>query len=212
MLSDTTIRRGSYLTAALALITLAAGCAGTAVDFADLPTAATASPTGEYLIGPGDTLEIFVWRQSELSVTVPVRPDGRVSTPLVEDIMAVGSTPTQLARQIEEVLSEFIRSPQVNVIVQGFVGTFGEQIRVLGQAAQPRAIPYRDRMTLMDVMIEVGGLTQFAAGNRSRVVRSVDGRSEEIRVRLDDLINRGRIEQNMLMRPGDVVIIPEAVF
>jgi len=176
------------------------------------PSEATASPTGEYLIGPGDTLEIFVWRQPELSATVPVRPDGKISTPLVEDLVAVGKTPTQLAREMEEVLSEYIRSPEVNVIVQSFVGTFAEQIRVLGQAAQPRAIPYRERMTLLDVIIEVGGLTNFAAGNRTRVVRTVDGSSQEIRVRLDDLIKRGEIEHNILMRPGDIVIIPEAVF
>lgn len=176
------------------------------------PAQATASPTGEYLIGPGDSLEIFVWREPELSVTVPVRPDGRISARLVEDIVAVGKTPTQLAREIETALSRYLRSPEVNVIVQGFVGTFGEQIRVIGQAAQPRAIPYRDRMTLLDVMIEVGGLTQFAAGNRGRVVRTVDGESREIKVKLDDLVNRGDTSKNMLMQPGDIVIIPEAIF
>lgn len=191
---------------------LLAACGGSGVRPADLPAAAVASETGEYLIGPGDTLEIFVWRQPELSVTVPVRPDGRISTPLVEDLVAVGRTPTELAGEIETVLSEYIRAPEVNVIVQGFVGTFGEQIRVLGQAAEPRSIPYRERMTLMDVMIEVGGLTPFAAGNRSRVVRTVDGETQEIRVRIDDLINEGELDQNLLMRPGDVVIIPEAMF
>jgi polysaccharide export outer membrane protein len=177
-----------------------------------MPITATGSVSGDYVIGPGDTLEVFVWRQPELSVTVPVRPDGRISTPLVEDVVAVGKSPTALANEIERVLGEFIRDPEVNVIVQGFVGTFGEQIRVLGQAAQPASLPYRERMTLMDVIIEVGGLTEFAAGNRSRVVRTVDGQSQEIRVRLDDLINRGVMEHNMLMRPGDVVIIPEAIF
>jgi polysaccharide export outer membrane protein len=167
---------------------------------------------GAYLIGPGDTLQVFVWGQPDLSVTVPVRPDGRVSTPLIEDIEAVGKTPTELAREMERVLSEFVRSPEVNVIVQNFVGTFAGQVRVLGQAAQPRAVPYRERMTLLDVMIEVGGLTRFAAGNRAKVVRNVDGRSVEIRVKLDDLLNRGRIEENIPMQPGDIVIIPEAVF
>jgi polysaccharide export outer membrane protein len=176
------------------------------------PEAATASPTGDYLIGAGDSLQIFVWRQPELSVTVPVRPDGRISTPLIEDIVAVGKTPTQLAREMEQALSQYIRAPQVNVIVQGFVGIAGDQIRVLGQAAQPRSVPYRDRMTLLDVVIEVGGLTQFAAGNRSRIIRTVDGTSDEIRVRLDDLVNRGQVEENVAMRPGDVLIIPEAVF
>ncbi len=199
------------LAPALVLGTLLVACGHTQERGDSLP-AATASETGEYLIGPGDTLQVFVWGQPDLSVTVPVRPDGRVSTPLIEDIVAVGKTPTQLAREMEQVLSEYIRSPEVNVIVQGFVGTFGRQIRVLGQAAEPRAVPYRDRMTLLDVMIEVGGLTRFAAGNRSRVVRTVDGRSREIRVRLDDLMNRGRIEENIVMQPGDIVIIPEAVF
>lgn len=175
-------------------------------------TPVSASANGEYLIGPGDSLQVFVWRQPELSVTIPVRPDGRISTPLVEDLEAVGKTPTQLARELEMVLSEYIRAPEVNVIVQGFVGMAGAQVRVLGQAVQPRAVPYRDGMTLMDVIIEAGGLTQFAAGNRSRVVRTVDGESEEMRVRLDDLMNRGRIKENMVMQPGDIVIIPEAVF
>jgi polysaccharide export outer membrane protein len=167
---------------------------------------------GEYLIGPGDSLQVFVWGQPELSVTVPVRPDGRVSTPLVEDLEAVGKTPTQLAREMEHVLSEYVRSPQVNVIVQKFVGTFGNQIRVLGQAVRPGAVPFRERMTLLDVMLEVGGLTKFAAGNRAHVVRNVDGRSVEKRVRLDNLLNRGKIEENIPMEPGDIVIVPEAVF
>jgi polysaccharide export outer membrane protein len=164
------------------------------------------------LIGPGDTLQIFVWGQPELSVTVPVRPDGRVSTPLIEDLVAVGKTPTQLAQEMEGVLAEYLRSPEVNVIVQEFVGTFGTQIRVLGQVVRPGVVPYRERMTLLDVMIEVGGLTQFAAGNRSRLVRTVDGTSQEFRVRVDDLVNEGRIEENVAMQPGDIVIVPEAVF
>lgn len=173
---------------------------------------AEGTPASDYLIGPGDTLQVFVWGQPDLSVTVPVRPDGRVSTPLIDDLQAVGKTPTQLKGEMEQILSEYIRSPEVNVIVQSFVGTFANQIRVLGQASRPRAVPYRDKMTLLDVMVEVGGLTRFAAGNRSRVVRVVDGESREIRVRLDDLLNRGKIKENMLMSPGDTVIIPEAIF
>jgi polysaccharide export outer membrane protein len=174
--------------------------------------AVSASPSGEYLIGPGDTLQIFVWRQQDLSATVPVRPDGRISTPLVEDIVAVNKTPTQLAREIEEVLAAYVRAPEVNVIVQGFVGTPGAQVRVLGQAVQPRSVPYRERMTLLDLVMEAGGLTEFAAGNRSRLIRNVDGEQQEIRVKLHDLVQRGDLEHNLLMRPGDVVIIPEAVF
>jgi len=198
------------LFAALLIGALSGGCASAQKS----PEGAAAPPadTGEYSIGPGDTLQVFVWGQPDLSVTVPVRPDGRVSTPLIEDLEAVGKTPTQLAREMERVLGEYIRSPEVNVIVQKFVGTFADQIRVLGQAAQPKAVPYRERMTLLDVMIEVGGLTKFAAGNRTRVVRTVDGQSKELRVRLDDLMNRGRVKENMLMQPGDIVIIPEAVF
>ncbi len=168
--------------------------------------------TGEYVIGPGDSLEVFVWGQPDLSVTVPVRPDGRVSTPLIDDLVAVGKTPTQLAAEMQEVLSEYIRSPEVSVIVQDFVGTFGSQIRVLGQVIEPGPVPYRERLTLLDVITEVGGLTEFAAGNRGRLVRTVDGTSEEFRIRVDDLVNKGRIEENVLMRPGDVVIIPEAIF
>jgi len=195
------------------LCALVAGCGGAAVRATDMSVIdASGGSSSEYLIGPGDTLEVFVWREPELSVSIPVRPDGKISTPLVEDLVAVGKTPTQLAREIETVLGEYIRAPQVNVIVQDFVGTFGEQIRVLGQAAEPRSIPYRERMTLLDVIIEVGGLTEFAAGNRSRVIRTVNGETREIRVRLDDLINRGRLAENMPMLPGDIVIIPEAVF
>jgi polysaccharide biosynthesis/export protein len=194
---------------------LLSGLCGWAASVAGQPRnnePASASPTGEYLIGPGDTLEIFVWRQEDLSVTVPVRPDGRISTPLVEDLVAVNKTPTELAREIESALAEYVRSPQVNVIVQGFVGTPGAQVRVLGQAVQPRSIPYRDRMTLLDVILEAGGLTEFAAGNRSRLIRNVDGESREIRVRLDDLVRKGKIEHNVALQPGDILIIPEAVF
>ena len=176
------------------------------------PAVSPAATTQEYLIGPGDTLQVFVWEEPELSVTVPVRPDGRVSTPLIEDLTAVGKTPTQLEQEMERILSEFIRSPQVSVIVQTFVGTFENQIRVLGQAAQPKSVPYRDGMTLLDVMLEVGGLTEFAAGNRARVVRVVDGESKEIRVKLADLLRRGKVKENIPMRPGDIVIIPEAIF
>lgn len=183
-----------------------------AQDRGDLAVPDVSSASEDYLIGSGDMLQVFVWNEPELSVTVPVRPDGRVSTPLIEDIVAVGKTSTQLAREMEQVLSEYIRSPVVNVIVQRFVGTFGSQIRVLGQVVRPGAVPYREGMTLLDVISEVGGLTKFAAGNRARLVRTVDGRSRESRVRLNDLLNRGRIEENVPMQPGDIVVVPEAVF
>jgi polysaccharide export outer membrane protein len=205
----------SALAARFAVVLLTLGVAVTAVaqpaDAAGgAPPAAVAD--NDYQIGAGDTLQVFVWRQPDLSVTVPVRPDGRISTPLIEDVVAVGKTPTQLAHEIEQKLSEYVRSPQVNIIVQKFVGTFSGQVRVLGQAAQAKSVPYRDGLTLLDVMIEVGGLTQYAAGNRSDVVRTEGAKSKKIRVRLNDLVNRGKIEENIPMKPGDVVIIPEAVF
>ena len=167
----------------------------------------------EYQIGPGDILQIFVWQNPEVSVTVPVRPDGMVSTPLIEEIEAVGKTPKQLARDMEAELARYIKTPQVNVIVTQFVGVFDKQIRVVGQAAQPRAIPYRQNMTVLDVMIEVGGLSETAAGNRAKIIRELpDGTTEEIKVRINDLLNKGKIEQNVRLRPGDVLMIPESVF
>lgn len=169
----------------------------------------TAAPT-QYLIGPGDELEIFVWRNPELSVKVPVRPDGRVSTPLVEDMQAAGKTPTQLARDLEVALSSFVKTPQVNVIVHDFVGTFGEQIRVVGKATAPMALPYRRSMTVLDVMIAVGGLAEGAAGNRAKIIRRYGGQQTEIKVRIDDLLNDGAIAENVEMLPGDVLIIPES--
>jgi polysaccharide export outer membrane protein len=168
--------------------------------------------SNDYQIGPGDNLQVFVWRQPELSTTVPVRPDGMISTPLVEDMRAVGKSPTELARDIEEVLSEYIRSPQVTIIVEQFVGTFGAQIRVLGEVQTPGAVPYRERMTLLDVLLEVGGLTEFASGNRGKLVRTVDGKTEEMRVRLDKLLNKGDLSENVEVRPGDVVVVPASVF
>jgi polysaccharide biosynthesis/export protein len=168
--------------------------------------------TSQYLIGPGDRLQVFVWRNPEISVIVPVRPDGRISTPLVEDMVAVGKTPSELSRDIEQVLAKYVRTPIVTVIVTDFVGTFGEQIRVIGQAANPKALSYREKMTLLDVMIQVGGLAQFAAGNRAKLVRYEGGEETVLRVRLQDLVEKGDISANMPMRPGDVLIIPEARF
>jgi polysaccharide export outer membrane protein len=188
------------------------GCTSGGPLGTDLPGGGNAIVANEYIIGPGDRLSVFVWRNEDISVTVPVRPDGKISTPLVEDMQAVGKTPTQLARDIEAVLQEFVRMPQVNIIVEEFVGTFGEQIRVVGQAAEPQALAYRERLTLLDVMIEVGGLTEFASGNRARVVRNESGQSREIHVRLDDLMNDGDMTQNIAMRPGDVVVIPGSFF
>jgi polysaccharide biosynthesis/export protein len=174
------------------------------------PDVSAESASAQYLVGPGDTLNVFVWRNPELSVIVPVRPDGRISTPLVEDMQAVGKTPTQLARDMETALANFVKTPQVNIIVTQFVGTFGEQIRVVGQATQPKALAYRRHLTVLDVMIEVGGLTKGAAGNRAKILRRYNGQQQEIRVRLDDLLNQGNTGENVEMLPGDVLFIPES--
>jgi polysaccharide biosynthesis/export protein len=165
-----------------------------------------------YRIGTGDNLNVFVWRNPDFTVTVPVRPDGRVSIPLVEDLVAVGKTPKELANEIELALSTYIRDPIVTVMVTEFVGTFSEQVRVVGEAGRPMALSYRQGMTLLDVMIAVGGLTEFAAGNRAALVRSEGGKQKEYRVRIADLLKDGDVSANVEMRPGDVLIIPETWF
>jgi polysaccharide export outer membrane protein len=165
----------------------------------------------DYLIGPGDELEIFVWDHNDLTTNVQVRPDGKISTPLVEDLQAAGRSPTLLARDIERVLTQYVRSPVVTVIVHGFVGETQQQIRVVGQAAQPKALQYRAGMTVLDVIIAVGGLSEFAAGNRAQIVRNVNGSQTQIRVRLNDLLNGGHLDGNVRMMPGDVLVIPQSV-
>lgn len=197
---------------ALFAICLLQACQSSTPVLEQVEPTAPRTDTGDYIIGPGDNLNINVWNNPEVSASVPVRPDGKISTPLVEDMQAVGKTPAELGRDIELVLSEYIRTPKVTVIVSGFVGTFGEQIRVVGQAVNPQSISYRDRMTLLDVMIEVGGLSQFAAGNRAKIVRWQDGKQVEIPVRVEDLVEKGRIEANVVMQPGDVLVIPESRF
>jgi polysaccharide export outer membrane protein len=166
----------------------------------------------EYLIGPGDGLHIYVWRNPEVSQAVPVRPDGKITTPLVEDMPASGKTPTQLARDMEKVLSKFIQQPVVTVTVTSFFGPYGEQIRVIGQVAKPQALPYRENMSLMDVLIAVGGLAEFADGNGANVIRNVSGKQHKINVRLNDLIKKGDVSADMPMRPGDVLVIPQSFF
>lgn len=165
-----------------------------------------------YIIGPGDNVNIFVWRNPEVSNSVPVRPDGKITTPLVEDLQASGKTPTELAREIEKVLATYIKDPSVTVIVTGFVGPYDQQIRVVGEAAKPQALPYKERMTLLDVMIAVGGLTEFAAGNRTTLVRRVNGEELEYQLRVDDLIQNGDMSANAYMLPGDILIVPESWF
>lgn len=194
--------------------TLLSACGGAPVTQpAGAPATAPAANAAEYRIGSGDQLNVFVFNQPDLSVTVPVRPDGLISTPLIENMQAAGKTPSELARDMEKTLAEYIRSPTVNIIVTNFVGTYGDQIRVVGQAANPQALAYRSGMTVLDVMIAVGGLGEFAAGNRARLVRKgPNGETQEMRVRLDDLLNDGDIKANMVVQPGDVIIIPESRF
>ncbi|WP_373318494.1 XrtA/PEP-CTERM system exopolysaccharide export protein [Alteromonas salexigens] len=166
----------------------------------------------QYLIGPGDRLSIFVWRNPEISGEYIVRPDGKLTTSLVEDIDVSGRTPSMLARELEEKLSTYINNPRVTVSVSSFSGPLSEQVRVIGEAANPQAINYREHMTLLDLMIAVGGLTEFADGNNAKLVRVIDGKSKTYEINIDDLIRDGDIAENVDMLPGDVVIIPEAWF
>jgi len=170
-----------------------------------------AAVAADYLIGPGDSLHIFVFQNDELSTTVPVRPDGKISTPLVEDMVAVGKTPSQLARDIEKSLTEYVKSPKVNVVVMGAMSVFS-QVKVIGQVVHPQALPYRDGMTVLDAVLAVGGLAPFAAGNRAHLVRSDHGKNSEIKVKLDALVNNGDMRQNLPLRPGDVLVVPESRF
>ncbi|MBV9537658.1 MAG: polysaccharide export protein [Acidisphaera sp.] len=170
------------------------------------------TPGPEYVIGPGDGLGIFVYRSPELSIDVPVRPDGRISIPLVPDIAASGRTPTQLSGDIADKLKQYVKDPVVTVIVRSFIGPFDRQVRVIGEATDPQAIAYRDHMTLLDVMIATKGLTRYAAGNSASIVRRTPQGDQVIKVRLDDLLKDGDITQNVDMRPGDTLIIPQTWF
>jgi polysaccharide export outer membrane protein len=169
------------------------------------------SPSSEYLIGPGDTLQVFVWRNPDLSSTVPVRPDGKISTPLSEDMVAVGKTPTQLARDIEKVLAEYVKSPQVNVIVTQPLSAFS-QVKVIGQVVKPQSLAYRDGMKVLDAVLEVGGLGPFAAGNRAKLIRMRNGKENEIKLKLEALVEHGDMTQNLTLLPGDVLVVPQSRF
>lgn len=185
--------------------------AAPAVGATVAPPARVSAPEADaYIIGPGDTLQVFVWRNPDLSATIPVRPDGKISTPLVEDLVAVGKTPSQLARAIEKVLADYVRSPQVNIIVTQPVSTLS-QVKVIGQVAKPQAVAYHEGLTVLDVVLSVGGMSQFAAGNRAKIMRMQDGKQREIHVKLASLIN-GDMKQNVLMKPGDVLVVPESFF
>ena len=213
------VRAGS-LALLLLLPALTAGCSmfsgknDSTIDASALEKKSEVKLAEEYVIGSGDTLSIFVYRNPDLSEGgVSVRPDGRISTPLIEDIVAAGKTPTMLAREIEERLKKFIQDPNVTVIVRNFIGPPDRQVRVIGEATDPIAIPYRDHMSLLDVMIAIKGLTKYASGNRSIIVRLLpDGKQQSIRVRINDLIKDGDISQNLEMAPGDTLIIPQSWF
>lgn len=190
-------------------VAVAAGCAQTG-DFPPAPSAA-ASPGYNYIVGPGDSLNIIVWRNPELSMVVPVRPDGKLSTPLVDEMVVQGKTSIEVARDVEKALSKYVRDPVVTVIVTSFIGPYSEQIRVVGEAAKPQFLPYKQKMTLLDVMIAVGGLTDFANGNAATIYRASEG-DKRYSVRIRDLIKRGDISANVEMKPGDVLIIPQGWF
>jgi len=192
----------------LALVLLLGGCSTA------YPPVAAPGPRIDrpYLVGPGDTLNVVVWRNPELTMIVPVRPDGKITTPLVEDLQASGKTPNQIAREIERVLSRYVQSPVVTVIITTFAGPYSQQIRVIGEATKPQALAYRENMTLLDVMIAVGGITDFAAGNKASILRNEEGKTHQFRVLLTDLLKSGDPSANVEMRPGDILIIPQSFF
>ena len=192
----------------LGLVLMLAGCGA---SHPPLPQSGHA-PDAPYLVGPGDVLNVVVWRSPELSMSVPVRPDGKITTPLVEDLQASGKTTTQIAREVEQVLKRYVQSPVVTVMVTSFAGPYSQQVRVIGEVAKAQALAYREKMTLLDVMIAVGGLTDFAAGNRASILRSDGGKSQQFAVRLHDLMRAGDLSANVEMRPGDVLVIPQSYF
>ena len=204
-----TLKKSFRTLALVAMASLMVACASVP-DHPPAPGVA-ATPDYNYIVGPGDSLNIIVWRNPELSMSVPVRPDGKVATPLVDELVAQGKTSTEIARDVEQALSKLVRDPVVTVIVTNFVGPYSEQIRVVGEAAKPQALPYKQKMTLLDVMIAVGGLTDFADGNGAVITRAAEG-DKRYSVRLKDLVKRGDISANVEMKPGDILIIPQGWF
>ena len=206
-------RAGWSWLAAMALAAPAlAGCHGAAPE-ASASTEPAQVAGAPYVIGPGDQLSVFVYQSPQLSVpNLLVRPDGRISLPLVPDLAAAGKTPTELSKDIEGKLKDYVKEPNVSVLVSGFVGPLDRQIRVIGEATEPLSIPYRDKMTVLDVMIQTKGLTRYAAGNRAVIVRQVGGKRQRLKVRLSDLLRDGDIDQNVQMLPGDMLIIPQSWF
>jgi polysaccharide export outer membrane protein len=204
------MKRTSMMRTAAVVLTASVLAACSSSSLPPAPAKA-AQPTYNYQIGAGDTLAVSVWRHPELSTTVPVRPDGKVTTPLIEDITAIGRTPADLSREIEQRLAKFVREPSVTIAVTNFVGNTSEQVRVVGQAAKPAALDYKQGMTLLDVMILVGGITDNAAGNRAILIRQSES-NKQYSVRLRDLLKGGDVSANVEVLPGDVIMIPESYF
>lgn len=197
----------------LAVVAMAlTGCADRGTIAASKISSTPVVSQDDYRIGAGDQLKIFVWRNEDLSTIVTVRPDGKISMPLVNDMVAAGKTPSQLTEDLTTLLSEYVRSPKVNVIVVSFVGTFSAQIRVVGEAGHPKVVAYRAGMTILDVMLEAGGLAEHASGNKTKVLRIINGKTQKIAVKLNDLLYEGDVTQNITMLPGDVVVVPLSIF
>ncbi|MXP09220.1 polysaccharide export protein [Altererythrobacter halimionae] len=213
-----TIQRRIAAMIAVLLAPFALAACSTTSGAPELPPASFVAlqegPGEEYVIGPLDELTIFVWRNEELGAKVQVRPDGRITTPLIQDMPAVGKTPTMLAEDIKLALSQYIEDPLVSVIVNKFAGTFSQQIRIVGATEKPASIPYRANMTVLDAMIAVGGLSEYASGNRAKLIRfeKQSGKQTEYSLRLSDLLKEGDSSANVLLMPGDVIIIPESAF
>ncbi|MGA7951674.1 MAG: XrtA/PEP-CTERM system exopolysaccharide export protein [Thiobacillaceae bacterium] len=206
------IRRNSMVWAGTAILMFALSACSNTRTYPPAPATPEKGSDWNYLVGPGDSVQVFVWRNPDVSGAFPVRPDGKMTMNLVEDLPASGKTPSQLARDIEKALSKYIQEPIVTVIVAGGVGPYSQQVRVVGEAAKPQALNYREHMSLIDLMIAVGGLTDFAAGNKAYILRTEDGKTTPLGVRLEDLIKGGDYAANVEMRPGDVLVIPERLF
>jgi polysaccharide export outer membrane protein len=206
------VRGFGNLTFAIAALGGLIGLSGCATGPAAPPVSMAQVEAAKYLIGPGDMLQISVWHNPELSTNVPVRPDGRISTPLVTDVVASGRTPEELGHDIEARLKKFVADPIVTIIVSSFVGPYSQQVRIVGEASTPKSIPYQAHMTVLDAMIASGGLTPYAAGNRAKIVRSVGGKEIDVTVRLSDLLKNGDLSANTDLQPGDIIIIPQSFF
>jgi polysaccharide export outer membrane protein len=195
------------------------GCSSSGTTGQSLPAATFVGSDDDgasekYVIGPLDQLTIFVWRNPELGAKVQVRPDGMITTPLITDMVAVGKTPAQLADDIRIALTQYIDDPRVSVMIDSFQGTFAQQVRIVGATEKPASLPYRANMTLLDAMIEVGGLSQYAAGDKARLVRhdKVTGEQKEYDLKIARLLKKGDTSANVRLQPGDVIIIPESMF